>query len=247
MKFLKWLFIILVSLTIVGYIAYLVIDKPLPEGQKGEKAEALADKILDAVNDSAWQATDVVSWDFKGEHQHVWDKNRHYAQVVWDDYEVFINLNNITGKAIVKGKLLRDSAATVEFVKDAYEYWANDSFWLNPITKIRDSGTERYYVETENEETEALLVKYTSGGVTPGDSYLWVVDKTTWLPRSVKMWVQIIPVGGVEFSWENWIKTETGALVASEHQGLIKVNINNIHTYKTINEFEKGDIFKILE
>ncbi len=246
MKILKWILIVLAFLAAIGYIAYLIVDKPVPEGNKGPIAEELADQMLEAVNDSAWQKTAVAVWSLGG-HKHIWDKNRHYAKVSWDSYEVFVDLNNKIGKAIFKGKVINDSAATAKYVKDAYEFWANDSFWLNPITKIRDSGTERYYVETDNAATEALLVKYSSGGVTPGDSYLYIVDKQTYLTQSVKMWVQIIPVGGVEFSWENWIKTETGALLATEHQGLMNINIHNIHTYRAIRDMEDGDIFKILE
>lgn len=247
MKALKWILIILAGLTAIGFIVYWIVDKPLPEGEPGIKAENLADKMLVAVNDSAWQATDVISWNFADKHHHVWDKDRHLAKVSWDNYQVYVNLNTITGKAVVKGKQIKDSAATAEFVKEAYEYWVNDSFWLNPITKIRDSGTERLYVETKNPETESLLVTYTSGGVTPGDSYQWLVDKSSGLPFSVKMWVEVIPIGGAEFSWENWIKTETGALIATEHKGPADLNITDIKAYPSVKDLEEGDIFKILE
>lgn len=247
MKALKWILIVVVVLTAIGFITYWIVDKPLPEGEPGVKAENLADKMLAAVNDSAWKQTGVVSWNFANRHQHIWDKDRHFAKVIWDNYEIYVDLNTITGKAVVKGKQIKDSAATAEFVREAYEYWANDSFWLNPITKIRDSGTERLYIETEDPATESLLVTYTSGGVTPGDSYQWLVDKESGLPHSVKMWVEVIPLGGAEFSWEDWVKIETGALIATKHQGPIDLSITDIKAYKTIEKLEEGDIFKILQ
>lgn len=247
MKILKWVGIIILSLIIIGFIAYLIVDEPLPEGEKGPQAEELADKMLLSINDSAWEATAVVTWDFPGGHQFAWDKNRHLVQVKYDEKEVLIDLNTISGQAHIGGEKVTDATKNGELVQKAYAFWANDSFWLNPISKIRDAGTERFYVESDDPNYEYLLVRYTSGGVTPGDSYLWKVNKKSEVPESVEMWVNIIPVGGVEFSWQDWLKTETGAMIAQKHKGLITVNIDNIHTYPTYEGFDSEDIFSTIE
>jgi hypothetical protein len=42
---------------------------------------------------------------------------------------------------------------------------------------------------------------YASGGSTPGDSYMWSM-KTIY--QKLGEWVSIIPVGGLETSWEDW-------------------------------------------
>jgi len=70
--------------------------------------------------------------------------------------------------------------------------------------KIFDPGTERRIVNYKNKE--ALLITYTrSGGTTPGDSYLWILNEK-FLPTSYKMWTRIIPIGGVSATWSDWKK-----------------------------------------
>ena len=246
MKFLKYTFIFLLILTLGGLITYWVLDKPLPKGEEGPQAEALTSKMLEAINDSAWHATPVVSWNYVGLHSFIWDKARNYTKVSWDDYEIFVDLHKKTGVAYAKGKRVKDSTATAQFVNEAYGYWVNDSFWLNPLTKVRDQGTSRKLIEREADNEAGLLVTYTSGGLTPGDSYLWIIDKDSYRPKAVQRWVSIIPIGGIEFSWEEYVKTETGAIISIFHQGPIDTKINELKTYKSIQELGEEDIFYML-
>jgi hypothetical protein len=96
----------------------------------------------------------------------------------------------------------------------ARDFFNNDSFWLIAPYKIFDPGTERRIVSYKNRE--ALLVTYTSGGTTPGDSYLWILNEN-YLPTSYKMWTSIIPVGGVAATWSDWEKTASGILLPKKH------------------------------
>lgn len=246
MKILKWIFIVLIVLGLVGYITYLVLDEDLPQGEKGEKAELLADKMLSAVNDSAWQEITIVEWSFAGQHQLVWDKDRHWAKVSWDNYDVFIKLNAKEGVAFAKGKKVEREEVLDKLLKDAYAYWANDSFWLNPITKVRDAGTERRYIAQKEKNLEGLLITYKSGGVTPGDSYLWLINAETGMPEYVKMWVQIIPLGGLKFSWENWHTTAGGAKIAQTHKSIFTVDISKLETWVSAQEYPNIDEFSVL-
>ena len=77
---------------------------------------------------------------------------------------------------------------------------------------------------------DAIMVSYRSGGVTPGDSYLWIMDENA-RPTHWQMWVKIIPVGGLKTSWEDYQTLYNGAKVASSHQfslGNIKLEITDI-------------------
>ncbi|MEL6923768.1 MAG: hypothetical protein AAFO94_06940, partial [Bacteroidota bacterium] len=217
-KFIKWLAIILGVLLVAFAIAYLIFNEPLPTGKKGPEADALARKMLMAVDKDGWDTTTVVQWSFMGLHDYLWDKDRNLVQITWSDKKVLLDPDEISGKAWENGveQSEEDAAATV---RTAWNYWCNDSFWFNAVVKCFDPGTSRSIVTMED-GSEALLVSYDSGGVTPGDSYLWILDENG-LPKSWKMWVKIIPIGGVEFSWEQWKTLPTGAKVASLHDGAV--------------------------
>ena len=100
-----------------------------------------------------------------------------------------------------------------------------------------DPGVNRSIVEAEN-GSRALKLEYSSGGVTPGDIYVWLLDDN-YMPKSYKMWVSIIPVGGLEFTWEDWIELPGGALIATKHQSkgltLELTNIKGAYDYQALN------------
>jgi len=219
---------------IVGAIAFWIVDKPLPEGEVGPRAEALADEILSAINVEAWDTIPYVAWSFRGTNHYVWDKEKHVASVKWNNAAVVLDLNTIEGRAEEAGEVLTGKDAE-EAIKYAYTNWCNDSFWLNAPAKIRDPGTMRSLV-TLDDGAEALLVEYSSGGVTPGDAYLWVTGDDG-LPAYYRMWVEIIPVGGLKATWEGWGEYG-GALLASEHRiGPAAVPVENIRVGEDPSDF----------
>jgi hypothetical protein len=94
-------------------------------------------------------------------------------------------------------------------------------------------------VETE-EGSEALLVKYGSGGVTPGDAYLWHFDDKG-RPVSWDMWVSIIPIGGASASWDKWEELATGAVVSTSHDlGPLTTEITDLGAAATLSELVDG-------
>ena len=96
----------------------------------------------------------------------------------------------------------------------AFSAYINDAFWLNPMSKLFEPGTTRELVDVDGKK--ALKVSYGSGGVTPGDSYVWMVEPDG-KPTAVKMWVSVIPVKGITFAWDGWMTLKSGARVAIDH------------------------------
>ena len=214
-KALKIIGYILITLIILVSIAFFTFNEKLPTGVKGNKAEALAQKMMAAVNKSAWDATNIIGWTYAINHNYVWDKKRNFIQVEWDKHKALINLTNLSGKVWENQEPVTDPAKVDKLIKEAHKYFINDAFWLNPVVKIYDAGVERSLV-TLADGTEGLLVSYTSGGLTPGDSYLWKVNEQG-MPTAWKLWVKVLPIGGIEISWDDWVTLTTGAKVSTKH------------------------------
>jgi hypothetical protein len=92
--------------------------------------------------------------------------------------------------------------------------------------KVFDPGTRRGIVILED-GSEGLLVSYTSGGVTPGDHYLWILEASG-LPKAWRMWVNIIPIGGLEFGWTDWTAPEGPRIARNHPSALFGVPIKDL-------------------
>lgn len=210
-KFFKIIAIILVVVFAGIFIFGYSTNEALPKGQKGAAADLLARKMLTALNKEAYDATKVLEWSFKGTQTYKWYKQENKVEVNWDTNKVILYTKTPEKSIVfVDGKETKDPAILAK----AITYFNNDSFWLVAPYKVFDSGTERSILKHNGKE--ALLITYTSGGSTPGDSYLWVLD-ANYIPTSFKMWVKVIPIGGVEATWENWITTEAGCKLPTMH------------------------------
>lgn len=214
-------------------VVYFFYHESKPTGKAGPEAEQLTQKMFDAINEEAWQTVEYISWNFADRQQYIWDRKRNLVQVKWSGAEVLLNPKDMSGIAIAEGKKV-EGEKTKEFLKKAWDLFNNDSFWLNAPAMAKHPGTSRSVVTTENGEKQ-LMVTYTSGGTTPGDSYLWKLDKNG-RPVSYKMWVKIIPVGGMEFTWEGWKDIGNGAMLSSTHVSslftlqLTDIKIGNSYT-----------------
>lgn len=219
-KVLTILAIIILIVSVAGFIYH----EEIPKGEPGEKAEALTDKMFGAIDKDAWDSLPFIGWTFKDQNHYIWDKQNHIGSIRWDDYLVKLDLNSVEGTAVKGNRELKGDKKR-QAIDKAWELWCNDSFWLNAPAKARDSGTERYFLKHNGRD--AVLVQYTSGGVTPGDAYLWVLNEKG-LPEYYKMWVSIIPIGGVKATWDNW-ENMNGAMIATEHKiGPVNVGISNL-------------------
>lgn len=218
--------IIIVVLVLISVSLYLVYNEPLPEGERSPQADSLAESMLEAINHEAYQNTRFLEWDFAG-HNYKWDKQRNMVEIFWDDREVTLYTKAPDSSVVkVNNEFIQDPNRT-EIVKGATARFNNDSFWLVAPHKAFDPGTERRIITLENGE-KALLVTYTSGGTTPGDSYLWLMDASG-RPMAWKMWVSVLPIGGLKSTWESWEKTESGTLISTRKKFLfIDLVFNNV-------------------
>ncbi|AXG71155.1 hypothetical protein KORDIASMS9_03410 [Kordia sp. SMS9] len=221
---------ILVTLLIVFTIVYFIYNEPVPQGTKGDAADAMANRMLSAVNYEAYKNTRYLSWTFPGGHQYVWDKDQYKVEVSWSDVKVNLNLKQPnTSTVMVNGKTITTNEAS-EYIDTALAYFHNDSFWVVAPYKVFDEGVTRSIAKNKAGD-EGLLITYTSGGTTPGDSYLWFLDENG-RPKGYQMWVDIIPIGGLYASWEDWQTMESGIPLSGLHTLLVlDIDVENISAW----------------
>ena len=220
-KFLK-IIGLLITVTILATVLYCFAkNESLPSGTPGKEADELAKKMMSAINKSAFDSTEILKWSFRDKHHYVWRKQEGLVDVSWDSILVTVNLNDYS-------KSIGESPKLIE---NAINFFNNDSFWLVAPYKVFDDGVERSIVKVDNKD--ALLIKYTSGGTTPGDSYLWILDEN-YVPVSFKMWTQIIPIGGVSATWNDFITSGSGIKLPTSHTLSlfgIKIDMGEVKAY----------------
>lgn len=216
---------IVVVLSIAGYI----MSDDLPEGQQGQKADELAQKILKELNYEAFKKTKRIDWTFAGVHSYQWHKNEDYVIVNTNSTKIKLNLKDYNLSEIISPENYDDDEKQ-KILESSIKNFNNDSFWLVAPYKLMDKGAVRQIVKFKHED--ALLVTYTSGGNTPGDSYLWLLDENQ-KPTGFKMWVSIIPIGGLRAEWKNWVETESGMILSTQKTILgLPIEITNLKTYR---------------
>lgn len=219
--------IVFLSLILLLFIGYLLMNEKLPEGEATPEANVMAEKMTEALNIAAWNETKYVSWTFRGTHHYEWDREARVVKVKWDDHEVMLSPDTQSG-VVANSQTDYSPAQFEELVNTALEFFNNDSFWLYAPFKVFDPGVQRSIV-TFKDGTKGLKVTYTSGGSTPGDSYVWILGDD-YKPVAVKMWAAILPLGGMEFTWSNYKTLTSGAMVAQDHQfmGAMNIEVTNI-------------------
>lgn len=222
------IFITLPTLLFFGFI-YLRYNEPLPQAIDSPKADALANNMLNTLNYEAYKNTDYIEWTFKNRHNYKWYKSADSCEVSWKNFRVMLQLKSSEKSSVFVANQNYNGIDKQKLIAKAEAYFNNDSFWLVAPYKVFDNGVKRQLVKTE-ENKEALLVTYTLGGTTPGDSYLWHFDESG-KPSSYQMWVDIIPIGGLEATWSNWKTTKSGAILPTNHKLFFLELVNtNIHT-----------------
>ena len=230
----KWLKILLGSLfllvLVLGGVYLIFFNDPVPKGQAPEKADELAKTMLDALNYDAYKETRYLDWTYRGgRNTYHWDKAMGKVRMTWGEYSGEIDLVTPEKSTIKKDGRTIGGDEKKQLTTEAISNFNNDSFWLVAPFKIFDQGTERSLVQLEDGK-EGLLVTYTVGGDTPGDTYLWEFDDH-YIPVKFRMWVKILPLKGLAASWEGWQKTQTGVWLPQYHRvGPITLDLGTVRT-----------------
>jgi len=233
-KLIKILLVLFILIVVASIAIYSIYNEPLPTGKSGPQADALAQKMLKSVNAEAFKNTRYLEWTFRnGKHTYKWDKTLGKVKVAWDDVTVNLILKDPKKSYVFqKAILVKDDKQCEKAIEKAIKLFNNDSFWLVAPFKVFDEGVERSLVKLVD-GTNGLLVTYKSGGSTPGDSYLWKLQPNGF-PESFKMWVQIIPIGGLEASWDDWQITQSGAFLPKTHLlGPMKLDMGNVRGFNS--------------
>lgn len=244
MKIIKYLSLILLILAIAAFVAIKYFSEEKPIGVSGSEADELADNMLQQLNIAAYDTISYINFEFfGGGHKYFWDKKNNMVIIRWDDNKVVLNTKSQESRSYVSGnEVLGDDN---QKLKDkAWSYWCNDSFWLVAPYKVYDAGTERKIVDVE-EGAHGLMIEYLSGGVTPGDSYLWILDEN-YMPTGFKMWTQILPVKGLYTNWDEWNDYNGAKLCITHKLAGKKVSMENVKVGSSYLEFGyDSDPFKI--
>jgi hypothetical protein len=217
----------------------------VPEGVVGPAAEELTTQVETSLHVDAWRELAVVSWSFAGGHRWLWDKHQGMVRLQDGDGTAWLDLWDRGGVAHNEQGQPLSPTDEKKRLEDVYAAFINDSFWLNPFAALRNDGVTRSIVDDDGRR--ALLMTFASGGVTPGDSYLIFVDDKS-QPTSWRMWVQVLPVKGLESSFEDWTDVG-GARLAATHRMLgLSVDTRPIAGGATLTAVgEPADAFALLE
>ena len=219
---------VILALTAIAVGLVLVIQwvsKPLPESITGPEADGLARDVQEALNITGYEALGEIEFRFR-DHHYLWNKSEEHVLVSWKNYEVDLLLSDVENSKILQGG--KDSNRS-DLIEKAKAYFYNDSYWLVAPFKFFDPGVVRSLVETDN-GSKALLITHTSGGVTPGDSYLWYFDENL-IPTRFELWVSIIPIKGVSATWSSWVSKQDVLFSTFHKLGPLEITIADLEAH----------------
>jgi hypothetical protein len=230
----------LVGLIVIALVAMMfLLRHPKPTPAPGPAGDELARRVAASVNADAWNRISIIRFTLAGNRHFLWDKAHGFVRVRLKDDEVLLDLMKLDGRAFHAG-VEQSGDAKKRLLDRAYKFFCNDSFWLNPLAKLFDDGTSRTALTVDGKP--ALLISYASGGVTPGDSYLWLLDDNAH-PRAWRIYAQVLKlVPGVEMTWDDWTRIGDGAEVSTGHHaiGLHLQSVTNLAGASRVEDLEPG-------
>ncbi|WP_194852112.1 hypothetical protein [Nonlabens antarcticus] len=206
---LKWILRLLLGILAVLGIIFITLkltfNEEIPVGIPGKPADELALKMLESIKYKEFQEAKLISWTFRGKNKYRWEPQQGRVEVNWNDNRVMLDTQNPDSSSAFEDNKPLAGDKRSDAINYAVENFNNDSFWIVAPYKVMDPGTEREIIKEDAQEK--LLVRYTNGGTTPGDVYVWKLDQN-YRPQNFQMWVEILPFDGIEAKWDNWEMTD---------------------------------------
>jgi hypothetical protein len=170
---------------------------PAPRPALATAADSLAWRIVQASGGlDAWQALPRLRFDFASVRdtaetfraRHLWERTtgRYRIEYPVGEDSTLVALFDAaqfdpdapSGTAYLNGALL-DSIAARERLREAYEQFVNDTYWLLAPLKLFDPGVRRTLApDSARAGVDVLHLSFENVGLTPGDRYWLSADRT---------------------------------------------------------------------
>ena len=212
--------------------------RSLPPSTPGPEAEALAERMLTAINHPAWlKDTAAVTWTFRDKRTLFWDRRRNFVRVTWKENDVRFNKDTLRGSCLRDAVVVPPGPECAALLAEANKSFVNDAFWLNPLFHIRSPGAQLSLVAPG-----VLKVHYPAGGVTPGDSYVFFTDAQG-LVTQMRLWVSSVPLKGTAADFGQYATSETGVKSARVYDFLVTIKIGDVHMFPEYPGKDGADLF----
>lgn len=194
-----------------------------PPGEADALSASIVKDLTDALGgQQTWDRVPNFRFDFVvvnngreiARFKHWWDKQHSQCRVEGPDDKgrtvaAIFNLLTMKGKTFTDGIIDTDSSNIAAIIKNGYERWVNDTYWVVMPFKLRDPGTRLKHARTEENEggdtVDVLELSFAPGvGLTPEDRYWLHVNRKTHL---IEKWEYLLtghkppPQGS---TWESW-------------------------------------------
>ena len=209
----RWIIRSIILLFIGLVLTACWAHQPRPQLVTSTKADALAQRVMAAVGDSAWRRLNTVTFTFRG-LRYEWSVRQKRVVMGKAEAAIRLDLASQTCHRISEGSPLGQKACQGKFRR-----WHNDSFWLHPFGKLFDPGVKRALCDVDHDgQVEPwLCIRFSQGGDTPGDTYAIKIGADG-RPVAWKMWVDILPIGGLYTQWADWQSLPGGAWFAGTRE-----------------------------
>lgn len=232
----------LASLLVVLISLFLVSSrKSLPASRSGDEAERLAAQVEARVGKEGWDKLAAVSFYFvPGGRAHFTDFKRRLVEVAFaqSSNQFLVQYANDGRGVVYKNRKRIEGQEAADAVQQALKFHINDIYWLNPFVQMRAPGAVRKITEDGD-----LMLHYPEGGITPGDTYV-IHTGPDGLPDRWNLWVKVLPLKGMQFTFEDWREIAPGVRVSLMHRSFFKdVELREVRTFSSYPGAENKDRF----